>query len=180
MYSYNYDNYLQHYGILGMKWGVRRSASSLSGKVDRLNRKNQKLQTQADKSVSQFVRYNAKSVQKKAKGSKYEARIAKNSAKKAKYDYKLNKQQAKRNPNYGKIAKYSAKSAKYNNKVLKAQSKIKYNKWEIKSEKAKASAMLARQKIKENTATVTVYKNTIDAINAGTIRQGRLFMKYVA
>lgn len=34
MWQYNYsDNYLAHYGVLGMKWGVRRTAAQLGNRV---------------------------------------------------------------------------------------------------------------------------------------------------
>lgn len=34
MWQYNYsDNYLAHYGVLGMKWGVRRTAAQLGNHV---------------------------------------------------------------------------------------------------------------------------------------------------
>lgn len=33
MYRYNYSNELYHYGIKGMKWGVRRKIKSISDKL---------------------------------------------------------------------------------------------------------------------------------------------------
>ena len=34
MWQYNYsDNYLAHYGVLGMKWGVRRTAAQLGNRI---------------------------------------------------------------------------------------------------------------------------------------------------
>jgi chromosome segregation ATPase len=173
------DDELRHYGVLGMKWGVRRSRESLSSRVSKLRNKNAKLSAKAKSLDSKAAEYGRKSTQMQIRNSKYESRIAKASAKKAKYDVKLHSAMNKRRPNQDKIAKYASKSAKYELKINKAQRKLKYNKWYVKSEQAKMDAAKAKSKIEKNENVMRVYNNTIKAMDSGSIQQGRLFMKYV-
>ena len=179
MNAYDYQNYLAHYGIPGMKWGVRRSSASLGNKVSKLGVKNKKLRSVIETYNSQALKYDQKSTALKSRNSKYEGRLAKATAKKAKYDLKQQKELSRRNPNDEKVAKYAGLSAKYNTKIMKAQKKIKYNKYAIKSEEFKQQAKEAEAKIKKNEKTMQVFNSTIKAIDNGTIQQGRVFMKYV-
>lgn len=170
---------LMHYGRKGMKWGVRRTPQQLGYKVSKLTAKNKKLQSSANESTRTAADYHKKSVVFQSKQKKYEKRLAKATAKKAKYDLKVQKQASKKHIDSDKVAKYAAKSAKYNTKVLKAQKKIKYNKYELQSEKAKLAAEKAKAKIAKNERMIRTYNSTIKALDSGTINRGRVFMKYV-
>lgn len=174
------DNHeLQHYGVLGMKWGVRRSSAQLGGRVDKLRKKNTSLRKEVEEADRSAKVYDKKSLDMQTRNSKYESRIAKATAAKAKYDLKTQKEMSKRHVNSNKVGKYMAKSAKYDTQIKKAQKKLKYNKWAIKSEQTKAYAAKARDRIAKNEKLMNTYNKTIDAIDRGTIEQGRWFMEYV-
>lgn len=173
-----YDEYLAHFGVKGMKWGVRRTPEQLGNRVSKLSSKNERLATNADKYTNKAKQYHEKSVKADKHNAKYEKRLSKATAKKAKYDVKLTRALSKRNPNADKVAKYTAKTAKYQHRINKAQRKIKYNKWAVKSEEMNLAASKAKDKIAKNEKLMNTYQNTIKALDSGKIEQGRLFMQY--
>ena len=173
------ESELYHYGVKGMKWGVTRSREKLSSRVNALGNANKKLSSKETRLRDKAKTYEQKSTKMKNRNSKYESIITKASAKKAKYDLKLQKQQSKRHPNEDKISKYATKSAKYNTQIMKAEKNLKYNKWAIKAEKTQAAANKAKTKIEKNERIMKTYNSTISALDAGTIKRGRLFMQYV-
>lgn len=173
------EDELYHYGVKGMKWGVRRSPEQLSRRIDKLETKNTKLTKKYDTAHTKAVDYGHRSAKIQSKNVRYNKRLAKYSAKKAKYDRKLYRASTKRNPDVDRIAKYAAKSAKTNAKMLKAQSKLKYNKFEIKAERFRAEAEAAKIKIEKNDRMQRTYNTTIKALDQGTVKQGKLFMQYM-
>lgn len=173
------EHELYHYGVLGMKWGVRRTRQQLSDRVYRLSSKNKKLTGRAGKMDNNARLYDEKSTRLISRNSKYENMLVKATAKKAKYDVKLTKELSRKHPNEDKIAKYTVKSSKYGHKIDKAKRRLVYNKWYVKSQEAKTAAAKTRAKIEKNEKLMSVYNNTIKAMDNGQIEQGRLFMKYV-
>lgn len=170
---------LKHYGILGMKWGVRRSSAQLAKTRDKLGNKNAELKSKVKSLNERSSKYTAKSEKFKAKNSKHQSRIVKATAKKAKYDRKLNKALSKSKPDANKVAKLTAKTVKYQNKINKSQSKLKFNKWQVKADAIHEEARKAQEKIQKNSNLMNVYNNTISAIDNGTIQKGKYFMRYV-
>ena len=55
------ENELKHYGVLGMRWGVRRSPEQLRRAAGKLEAKNEKLQSKADKANLKAAKLRAKS-----------------------------------------------------------------------------------------------------------------------
>lgn len=170
---------LYHYGVKGMRWGVRRSPKRLGRKVTKLENRNKKLTSSMKRSLSDADYYHRESVSLQSKQSKYQSRLASATAEKAKWDSKLYREQSRRNPNPDKVAKYQARSAKANNKANKAQKHITFNEYALKSEEAKIAAADAKAKIENNERYIRMYNSTIKALDAGTVKQGRVFMQYV-
>lgn len=170
---------LYHHGIKGMRWGVRRTPQQLGHKIEKLTSRNEQLKQAAKEYDRLGLKYETRSVKNQARNAKYEQRIYKAQRRKAKYDLKLDRQYSKRNPNADKIAKYTAKSKKYENQINRARRKLKFNKDFVKSEDFKNAANRARDQIAKNERLTNTYSKTIDAINSGSVRQGRVFMQYV-
>ncbi len=158
---------LQHYGIPGMRWGVRRSAEQLGKRVRKMEKRN--------------ARYTAK-----LKGNK-EARMRKRLAKghkllsqAAKYERKQQKYERKSKPGLFRSEKKAAK-----NMIRAEKYRRKAEKRRVKGELLtnKASSFIDKQdalrtKIEHNNRVMACYNKTISAINSGTIKQGKIFMRY--
>lgn len=102
--SMNDEEFLAHYGVLGMKWGVRRTPEQLGRKSASLSNKNNKLEKKA-------VKY-------EIKGAKTSAKAAKKLKKNLRgwTATKVNKSTVKL---MVKSAKFQKKAAKYRVQILK-------------------------------------------------------------
>ncbi len=158
---------LQHYGIPGMRWGIRRSAEQLGHRVAKMERQN--------------ARYTAKL--KGNKEARAKSRLAKGNrllAKAAKYERKAMKYEKKSRPGLFRSEKKAARN------LIKAQKfREKSEKKRVKGQMltSKAESFIAKQdsirtKIEHNQRVMDCYKKTISAINNGTIKQGKIFMRY--
>ena len=103
------DEYLEHYGVLGMKWGV----------------KNANYSTVRQKGAVKLEKIDTKSAQ----SSKIKAKAAKLNYKSAKLDYKNLKRRAKGQPEIiskkqQKAAKLNMKAASIDNKISKMDRKV--------------------------------------------------------
>lgn len=84
MYEYNmtYPNELYHYGVKGMKWGVRRYQNADGSLTSAGQKKTQKLQSRLDRNMQNQSKADAKIMDARAKNrarleSKYDKKIAK-------------------------------------------------------------------------------------------------------
>ncbi len=123
------DDYLAHYGVIGMKWGVRNDnrIAKLSSRHAKNDAKISKYQAKLNTVGAQ--RRAAKASKYKAKQAKYDRKAAKARARLAK-GKNISTKQMKR---IVKAEQYAAKTAKYSYKNDKFQAKI--NKLNLKNAK---------------------------------------------
>ena len=81
-YNYNYSNELYHYGVKGMKWGVRRYQNADGTLTAAGKKKQEKLQARLDKNIQRQSKADAKVLDARAKNrakleSRYDKKIAK-------------------------------------------------------------------------------------------------------
>lgn len=158
---------LQHYGIPGMRWGIRRSAEQLGHRVAKMEKQN--------------ARYTARL--KGNKEARAKNRLAKGNrllAKAAKYESKAMKYERKSKPGFLRSAKKA-----YKNSLKAEKYRAKSEKKRVKGQMltSKAGSVIAKQdairtKIEHNQRVMACYNKTISAINSGTIKQGKIFMRY--
>lgn len=176
------DTELCHYGVKGMKWGIRRSPEQLRNKVATLTKTNERLADKAQSYEHANVRYMSKSAAVQSKNNRAAKRMKKAERKMYKYEAKAANARAnwtKRYTRNTKAEEYEAKAAKYTADYKHYSAKIKCNKWAVKSAKAQAAAAEARDAIKHNEQMIDMYNKTLSAIDEGTIKRGRLFMQYI-
>lgn len=90
---YNYEEYLQHYGVLGMKWGVRRGRTQQA--YAKASKKLKKLETKVDKAQAKARKASSKADRKQYGMFTNEKKAAKSRAKANKQLYKAAKKMKK-------------------------------------------------------------------------------------
>lgn len=161
------NNELKHYGVLGMRWGFRKTPEQLARRVTRMDKANEKFEKKLNANKE------ASKQQQLAKGQRKLAKAARFERKALKFERK-SKPSLFRSEN--KAAKNMVKANKY---------RAKANKYRAKGEllSSKASSYISNQsayktKIENNKRLMDTMNKTISAINDGTIRQGKIFMHY--
>lgn len=174
------DDELRHYGILGQKWGIRRTPEQLGRRRDELKDTNRTLGAKLDKINTSANKNYHKSVKIGMKNERQQRRISKAQQKIYKYERKVEKANNKKYvPDYEKMRKYEMKISKQKNKIHKAEVRLKHNPYQIKYEACVDLANKTKRRIEKNDKMIHMLDSTINAINNGTIEQGKYFMKYV-
>ena len=120
------QNTLVHYGIPGMKWGVRRTPEQLWRQNTKLKKK--------------VVRYDLKAGKFAKKQAKYTKKLAK--VQRRVYDFSATKKDYKKGRKFSKkLAKMSVKSAKFQAKAAHAREKIYKNETLIEMMETKTSTL---------------------------------------
>lgn len=114
------DDYLEHYGVLGMKWGVRNNTYS-------------SIREGGAKKLKKIEKYQGKSAKNKAKAAKIQYNIARQEYKTQKLIKRgeepitrLDKKQVKATKANAKAIKYDHKVAKLERRVTKAVERAMY------------------------------------------------------
>ena len=156
------DEDIEHYGVKGMKWGVRRASKALSKATT---------EAQRDKAVAKLNKHREKSSNKITKLEKQHKKLE------DRYDRDVIKRQAK-------AAKYSNKSAKLERQAYRRftsedkAEKLLYQsrKLEVYAKELRANAAKAKAKIEHNEQMTKMLKQGINDIDAALVDKGKKYL----
>lgn len=161
------DNELYHYGVKGMKWGIRRTPQQLGRKIEKLEKRNEKLARRinprdterADSMQAEASRYASKSASARNEANKNRRRVQ--TANSWGFGGKTFEKRAN---------KLDKQADEYQERSINLQTKVNA---------IRSSQREVLDQIHKNESMQNMYRSTIAALDDGTIQQGRLFMQYV-
>lgn len=153
---------LMHYGVLGMRWGVRRSAAQLRSSDSARQAKGvASLQKHREKGTAKIGKLKAKGVKLE---QKHEQRIIKDESKAA----KLNQKAAKHRRKAASFFRTNKSANKHFTKAVRL---------ETKANLLTAKANDAKAKINKNNAMISAFEREIRNIDAAMVSYGSDYVK---
>ena len=164
--NYSSENYLRHYGVLGMKWGVHRALKSWHNATDKASKVQaaNSLQKHHNKITSKITTLDTKTQKLGKKKFKYETKTK------------------------PKITKYSTKAIKLENKAYKMgvgkmekakKLEGKARKLDKKASKLELKGAKMDSKIIKTNAKRMVYKQYLNKVDAVLLNEGKKYVSEV-
>lgn len=120
------ENEFMHYGVLGMKWGVRRTPEQLGHKIEKLRSRNEKLSKKTVQANHKASKWHTKATDSKYSRQLYKAQTEMMNFTIKKKDMERGRKSAK------KIKKFNSRFAKWHRRATKYGASVYTNNVKIK------------------------------------------------
>lgn len=169
---------LQHYGVKGMRWGVRRATKQLSKATTK---------EQHDKAVAKLEKHRTKSVKKvqqlETKQDKLNKQLQKSAVKDTTKASKLESKASKLDAKYSKNMRKASRmfvigGDKRRNKLVRKATiaKFKSDRLHSKASAYKANYESTKAKVESNELLIKAFKQAIRDIDAAEVNKGRRYI----